>query len=235
MRTASRVVTVSERSRDDIRAVWRVAPQRVIVGGEGIDDRFFTAVSSDDVASVRRRYALHGPYVLYVGGFDPRKQVGTLLEAFFELDRAEVTLVLCGQLRGEGEAILGRVRAHPLGARVRVPGRVPDGVLPALYAGCELFVYPSRYEGFGLQAIEAMAAGAPVVSSDGGALPETVGEAGVLFPAGDVSACARAVQALLADADRRERLRRLGRERAQRFRWDRVVTRYLELYRELTR
>ena len=118
---------------------------------------------------------------------------------------------------------------------MRVPGVVPDADLPALYAGCQLFVYPSRYEGFGLQAIEAMAAGAPVVSSDGGALPETVGEAGVLFPAGDVSACARAIQALLDDADRRERLRRLGRARAQRFRWDRVVTRYLELYRELTR
>lgn len=235
MRTASRIVTVSERSRDDIRTVWRVAPQKVTVCGEGIHECFFAEPSVGDVARVRRRYALAGPYLLYVGGFDRRKQVGTLLDAFFEIDRPDVTLALCGPLRGEGTDIRNRVRAHPLGDRVRVPGAVPDADLPALYAGCQLFVYPSRYEGFGLQAIEAMAAGAPVVSSDGGALPETVGEAGVLFPAGDVSACARAVQALLADADQRERLRRLGRERAQRFRWDRVVTRYLELYRELTR
>jgi len=233
IRKASHVVTVSERSRRDIEQVWKLDPRKIVVCGEGIDSAFFGEVPSTEVMRVRGQLGLRDPYVLYVGGFDRRKDVLTLLNAFVSLRQSGVMLALCGPLRGEGEAIRNRVQANQLAQQVRITGRVPNNDLPALYAGCEVFVYPSRYEGFGLQAVEAMACGAPVLSSDGGSLPEIVGEAARIFPAGNAQLCAQWIRILIEDKQERERLQSLGRRRAELFRWERVIQSYLSLYQQV--
>jgi glycosyltransferase involved in cell wall biosynthesis len=232
LRTSSRVITVSDHSRLDILRVWGLPPEKVVNCGEGIEERFFHPVKAFEVERVRSLYGLTGSYVLYLGGFDKRKDVRTLLEAFFLLDQPGLTLALFGPLRGEGESIKKRVASHPLGSRVLITGRVPDEDLPALYTGCDLFVYPSRYEGFGLQVVEAMACGAPVVTSDGGSLPETGGGAAHVFPVGNATACASAIRDLLADGSAKA-LRRAGRQHALNFRWDCIVERYFKVYRDL--
>ncbi len=111
-------------------------------------------------------------------------------------------------------------------------GRVSDAELRALYAGASAFVFPSRYEGFGLPPLEAMALGAPVVCADAASLPEVVGDAALLFPAGDAVALAAALSRVLDDLALRERLSRAGRERAARFTWERTAAATVAVYRE---
>lgn len=231
VRRASRVITVSERSRQDILRQWRLRPERVVNCGEGIDDKFFNPVAECERRRVRCKWVIDRPYILYVGGFDKRKDVGTLLSAFFLLNSSALRLVLCGSLRGEGANIERIVQQHPLGSLVRITGDLADEDIAPLYAGAQVFVYPSRYEGFGLQAIEAMAVGTPVVVSDGGSLPEVTGGAAVVFKAGDPDDCARAITATL-DIDRSEIIA-LGQSRARHFRWATVIRDYVEIYRAL--
>ena len=233
IRRASRIVAVSEHSRDDILRAWKLDIEKVIVCGEGIDRRFFDEIPLSEIRRVREGWELTRPYILYVGGFERRKDVLTLLDAFVSLKQPGLMLALCGPLRGEGEMIKKRVQENGHAQQVRITGRVPDHDLPALYAGCELFVYPSRYEGFGLQAVEAMACGAPVLSSDGGSLPEIVGDAGRIFPAGNVELCAQSIKILIEDKQELERLQSQGRRRADLFRWERIIDNYLSLYQQL--
>jgi glycosyltransferase involved in cell wall biosynthesis len=115
---------------------------------------------------------------------------------------------------------------------VKVTGPVPDEDLPPLYAACEVLVYPSLHEGFGLQAAEGLACGAPLVVSDGGALPEIAGDSAVIFPAGDAKACAEAIRVVLARG-KCDEVRLRGYAQASKFRWNEVVHRYLDLYRSL--
>jgi len=117
-------------------------------------------------------------------------------------------------------------------ARVAFTGRVSDAELRALYAGASVFVFPSRCEGFGLPSLEAMALGAPVVCANAASLPEVVGDAALLFPAGDAGTLAHTLSRVLDDPALRERLSRAGRERAARFTWERTAAATVAVYRE---
>jgi glycosyltransferase involved in cell wall biosynthesis len=227
---ASQIVCVSQRTATDVQREWKLGERRITVCGEGIDERFFQGVSAFEIARVKRQWNVKEKFVLYVGGFDRRKDVPTLVQAFLKLQRKDLVLLLCGPLRGDGDTIKKMMTSDD---RVIVTGPVPDEDLPALYAGCELFVYPSRYEGFGLQTIEAMASGAPVLTSDGGALPEIGGSAAGVFPAGDISACVQTMRELLENPEHRGRLACAGRAHAEQFRWRHVAARYVSLYRRL--
>jgi alpha-1,3-rhamnosyl/mannosyltransferase len=118
--------------------------------------------------------------------------------------------------------------------RTRVLDFVGDDDLPGLYAAARCFACPSRYEGFGLPVIEAMATGTPAIVSDGGALPEVAGGAAAVFPAGDAAALASAIEQVLTDSRLATRLIEQGRRRAEEYRWERVVGRYVSLYRRLS-
>jgi len=233
VRRANRIITPSEFSRQDVLRKWHLNESRVISCGEGIDDRFYCPVSVEEIDRVRKRWALDCAYILYVGGFDKRKDVHTLLDAFFLLDSADHLLVLAGPLRGEGETIRKLANQHPRWKSVRILGRVTDEDMYPLYAGADVFVYPSRYEGFGLQVIEAMASGTPVVVSDGGSLPEVASDAAIVFSTGHADDCTRAIADMLSG--RQDMFRKRGSLRAEGFRWDSIVTNYLNVYRSLLR
>jgi len=158
----------------------------------------------------------------------------TLVEAYAACNRPDVRCVIAGSTRGELAGVKRRISAHGLHhGRVALLGEIDDQDVPALYASAACFVYPSRYEGFGLQAIEAMAMGVPVIASDGGALPEVVGDAGLIFPVGDAQALAGRLAMLFDDANLLARLVRRGRTRAEDFRWQKVIPNYLDLYQHL--
>jgi len=234
IRRADAVATISETSRRDILATWRLPEERVVVTSEGIDDRFFGQISDREMQRVAGKYNLTSPYIFYLGGLDKRKDVVTLVEAYAAWNRPDVRCVIAGPTRGELAEVKRRITAYGLNeARVALLGEVDDHDVPALYAGASCFVYPSRYEGFGLQAIEAMAMGVPVIASDGGALPEVVGDAGLLFPVGDAQTLAGRLAMLSDDANLRAHLVGRGRTRAEDFRWEKVVPNYLDLYRHL--
>jgi glycosyltransferase involved in cell wall biosynthesis len=174
-----------------------------------------------------------GPYLLSMGNIKPHKDLPTLLRAFAQVNvrRPELRLLLVGRDEpGYATSVLGDT---PAARRVSFTGRVDDPVLRALYAGAGAFVFPSRYEGFGLPPLEAMASGTPVVCSDATSLPEVVGDAALVFPAGDVTAAAGAILRLLDDDSLRASLVSAGRERAALFTWERTAAQTADAYRDL--
>ena len=203
-RRARHVVTVSEFSKAELVELLGVPPAKVSVIPGGVGEAFR---ADADVAVARTRLGLDGPYVLAVASATARKN----LQALVPLAEAGVQVVVAGGGRPQFAEEEG------LGALRRL-GHVDDALLPGLYAGAEVVAVPSRHEGFGLIALEAMASGTPVVAARAGALPDTVGDAGVV--ADDIPG---AVQALLADDAERARLRDAGLVRAARFTWDRTA------------
>jgi glycosyltransferase involved in cell wall biosynthesis len=169
---------------------------------------------------VRATYRLGRPYVLWTGTVEPRKNLPTLLEAFRALDRHGVELVLVGP-KGWNED-LGAHLGNAAG-RVRVLGFVPTDDLRALYAGAELFCLPSLREGFGMPLLEAMAQGAPVITSSGTATEEVAGEAAVLVDPLDAPALTGAIADLLDDPAEQERRRAASLARAAEYPWARTA------------
>ena len=205
-RRARRVITVSQFARAELAQLLGV--DAAVVPG-GVDERFTPAA---DPEPARRALALTRPYVLSVASHTARKNLAALVPAARRLAADGVDVVVAGGHRPQF------AREHGLEA-LRLLGHVDDALLPGLYAGARAFALPSRYEGFGLPVLEAMAAGTPVVAADAAALPETCGGAAVLA-APDGAAFADALAGLLADAADRTRLRAAGLERAATFTWD---------------
>ena len=172
-------------------------------------------VAPGQVDAVRVRYGVEGPYVLFVGTLEPRKNLARLVEAVARLGRPDLTLVVAGP-DGWGDS---GVDPAATGVRTVLTGRVPSADLPALMAGAQVFCFPSLAEGFGLPVLEAMAAGAPVVTSAGTACAEVAGDAAVLVDPLDVDSVAGGLAQVLDDADLADRLRGGGRARAAAHPW----------------
>jgi glycosyltransferase involved in cell wall biosynthesis len=232
-RRAHIVITVSEHARLDILRHYRIEDRRIVVIPEAADPAFRLPIPDDRRATVRRRYDLTGPYVFYVGGFEGRKNVPLLVRAFAAAELANVSLVLAGGTDEEGAAVRTLATALGIGARVRFPGRVPDGDLPALYAEAICFAYPSRYEGFGLQLVEAMAVGCPTFAAAATSLPEVLGAGGDTFPLDAPSALAVLLRRVASDPAYRRELSARGLARARDFSWDQTAERTAAVYRRL--
>ncbi|MGH7355807.1 MAG: glycosyltransferase family 4 protein [Candidatus Rokuibacteriota bacterium] len=232
-RIAAAVIADSEASRRDIVARLGVAPAKVRVIPVGLGPEFRPTTPD---ASTLVRYGLRQPYALYVGNFKPHKNVPRLLRAWAGLPgdlRAAHRLVLAGgdrDGRAELEALAGSLG---LGDGLAFAGLVADADLPAVYGGAALVVLPSLEEGFGLPALEAMACGTPVVASNRGALPEVVGEAGLLVDPDKDDALEAALTAALSSAELRADLRRRGLARAAEFPMERTAGRVLALCAEV--
>ncbi len=229
---ASRVVVVSETTRRDLtRHFTRVScPVSVIPLAA---DPVFRPPTTEVVEAVKRRYALHSPYMLYLGSGKPHKNLPRLIEAWVEVHRhfSDHILVIAGL--GNARTVM-RGQPLDLSGSVRWLGSVTDEALAALYGGAHLFVFPSLYEGFGLPVLEAMACGAPVVCSAVGALQEVAGDAALYFNPEDAEDIADALVRALEDESLRERLSRAGLQRAASFSWARAAQTTLTLYRQLT-
>jgi glycosyltransferase involved in cell wall biosynthesis len=211
VRRARLLITVSEFSRGELADVLGARPEATEVIPEGVDERFRAEV---DPRPAAQSFGLRKPYVLTVGTISARKNLGVLEAAERALRARGIELVLAGSDRGYLRS--GTVPARRL-------GYVPDRLLPSLYAGARAVVVPSRYEGFGLPCLEAMACGVPVVCSPFGALPETCGDAAIVADPGDEAEFTEAVLSAACDEPTRGRLSVAGLARAARFSWDRTA------------
>jgi alpha-1,3-rhamnosyl/mannosyltransferase len=216
VRASRRVAVPSEYVRRTVIEALGAPPDQVVVIPHAVPVR----PSPTHRPIVVERYDLTGPVVLYPAITYPHKDHATLLSAF-ELVLArhpDALLVLPGGAGPSEEDLRARIAGSgPLRAQVRRLGRIPEADVAALLDLAEVVAVPSRYEGFGLPALEAMAAGTPVVAADATSLPEVVGEAGRLVPAGAVEAWGAAISDLLADPGERDRLGRAGLERSARY------------------
>jgi glycosyltransferase involved in cell wall biosynthesis len=218
-RRADRVLTGSEWTKRDLVDRYGLPDERIVVTPYGIDSAF-----RPDGARV------DGHYALFVGAIQPRKDPLTAVEAL-ALVNSDLRLLLIGpEKRGAGR-VREAVDRLGLGGRVDWKGHVETTELATLYRGAAVLVFPSRYEGFGLPVVEAMACGTPVVATTAGAIPEVAGDAAVLVEPGDPVALAGGIERALAD---RDRFVAAGLERARRYSWAATARLTLEVYRELT-
>lgn len=234
-RHADRLITISESTRHDLVRLWGIAPERVtaVPLAAGVE---YQPPSPGAIASACAQYGVRaGSYVLYVGVLEPRKNVDGLVAAFGRVAAVVpgMDLVIAGKRGWMYDRIFAQVEALGLADRVRFIGYVAQEHLPGLYGGARLFVYPSRYEGFGLPVLEAMHCGVPVITTDVSAMPEVAGDGALLVGPDDIPGLADAILRVLGDPSFADGLARRGRERAAGFSWERCALDTRRVYEQV--
>lgn len=232
---AAHIITISEFSKQEIISRLNVPPEKITVILCGVDTKRFHRVREEESKPVLNRLQISSPYLMISGSVRPHKNVGRVLLAFKELKqrhRIPHKLVIVGER--EGFRINSRLPQLPEDVErdVVFTGFISDNDLVALYSGCDVFVFGSMYEGFGLPPLEAMACGAPVAVSHAASLPEVVGDAGVYFDPYSVDEIVNAVLGLVNDTDTRRRAAEASLMRAQLFNWSNSAAQYLAVYRQ---
>ncbi len=216
------IIVPSESVRRDLAERLKVRDDRITVIPHGVDEDFFPMGGQEPK---RRAYDLPDQYVLFLGSLEPRKNLPAALEAWRLLPeelRRQYPMVVAGA-SGWKNAALKSELARAKAEGVRVIGYVEPHALPLVYGSAAVFVFPSLYEGFGMPLLEAMAAGAPVVTSNTSSLPEVAGDAGLLVDPKSPAELARAIERVLTDRALAATLVEKGRARAREFTWDRTA------------
>jgi len=237
MRRLDHVVSVSEATKRDLVSFAHVAPERISVVHNGADlGRFSPHNRAAAAQQLQEEFGLTGPYILYIARLEhPGKNHVALIEAFARLKREQRIphrLVLPGGEWNGVEAIYAAARESGVEDHIDFLGFVSHDVLPALYAGADLFVFPSLFEGFGIPLLEAMASGTPVCAADVASIPEVVGDAGLLFDPTDLGQIADCIERIINDKQLRSELVALGLQQATRFSWDNASRDVLRLCHE---
>lgn len=237
---ADLIIADSDASRRDVIKVLRVPPQKVHTVYLGVEPA--QAYTPEQLEDVRARFGLPPYFAFYIGGFDRRKNVPLLLQAWRKaldsMPPADRPVLAIGGAVPEPGGVFPDVRgeASTLGlmseelASVRFLGRITESDKPLLMAAAHVFVYPSAYEGFGLDPLEAMSVGCPVISSYGGSLREVVGDGGLLVSPNDEDELCRAIVRVWHDEGLRQHFSQSGRDHAKRFTWQRTAEQTLRLY-----
>ncbi len=223
---AQHILAISEFTKRELCELLPVAPERVTVTPLAAPPDFCRADDAAVRAFVQRRN-LPAQFFLYVGNLEPRKNLVLLVHAYAQLlrrrGRHTPPLVLAGEATWLTDELFAAIAAERLGEHILLPGYVPEDELALWYSAATVFVYPSRYEGFGLPVVEAMAAGTPVIAADAASLPEVAGDAARLVAPDDLDGWTQALDELWQDPARRAALAAAGVQRAAQFSWTRCA------------
>jgi glycosyltransferase involved in cell wall biosynthesis len=232
LREADRIVAISECTRRDICELGGVPKERIDLIYQSCAPRFSAPSDRHLVDEVCRRYQLPRRYVLCVGSVEERKNAMLLVRAL-PLLPADVHVVLVGRPTKYSQQVVAEAGRLGVAHRLHLLHGVPDEHLPAIYAGAEVFAYPSRYEGFGIPIIEAVSMGLPVVACTGSCLEEAGGPDNLYVGPDDAGAMAHALQQLFRGADGRQQRIDSSRQYIRRFEGTDAAAKFLDLYREL--
>lgn len=238
VRSADRIIADSEATREDLVRQLGVPPEKIRTIHAALGTGYEPVRDPARLEAVRRSYRLEGPYILFVGNLEPRKNLVRLIEAYALLRRRvrlPHRLVLAGKRGWLYRPIFQAVERLGLQQEVIFTGYVAPEDLPAVYSMAEVFAFPSIYEGFGLPVLEAMACGVPVVAGASGSIPEVAGDAALLVPPYQVEAIAEALHRVLTEAVLRAELTARGLARSRAFSWERVAIQTREVYQQAHR
>jgi glycosyltransferase involved in cell wall biosynthesis len=234
-RAASAIVVPTHAVKGEVCEHLAIDSAKVAVIPEAARSSF-RQVPIEETTLLRRRLKIKDDFILFVGTIEPRKNLLTLVRAFEDIIRTTSThlqLVIVGAEGWRAHELFAYLETAGIRDRVVFPGYLSDDDLRALYSSCQIFVYPSLYEGFGLPLLEAMACGAPVITSNTPAIIETVGDAARLISPTDPKDLAQAMMRLLQDAGEREQRSATGIQQAQKFSWEKTASATLDIYREV--
>lgn len=233
LRFARRLIVLSNSTKSDVERLTKVPAARIHVIPPGRDERFYPIRDGVALKEAGERLGL-GRYILFVSTLEPRKGVDTLIAAFARIaNQIPEDLLIVGRRGWNWETFFRQVTLSGVENRVRFMEYVPQKDLMIMYNLARVFVYPSRYEGFGLTPLEAMASGAPVISSNSSSLPEVVGDAGFLVPPDDVEGFARAIVQVTQDEEVRSKMRERGLRQADKFSWERTARATVDVYESI--
>ncbi|MEX2493496.1 MAG: glycosyltransferase family 1 protein [Nitrospirales bacterium] len=232
----SRIIAVSQFSAREIQEVFDLPSEQIAVIYHGCSPDMFLEREVRKFQEIRARLQIPArPYILFVGGAEPRKNHRVLFEAFSRSATLvkSYSLVAVGEVQTRGASLVGTARQLGISDFVCCPGYVSIDDLRMLYSHAEAFVFPSLYEGFGIPLLDAMACGVPIITGTGSALPEVAGEAALYVNAQDPDQLSAELEGLVSDRGLQERLRSKGFERVKQFTWDRAAQETLTLYQEV--
>lgn len=230
---ADHIIVISEATGAALQRWFNVDPARISNTYLAADPRFQPLAQAATMPMLNGLDLSPGAYVLCVGTLEPRKNLATLFAAYAGLPaalRQRFPLVVAGMSGWNTEGLMKSAAELLRRNELRLLGYVSDEALPALYAGAAAFCYPSRYEGFGLPALEAMASGVPVITSNQTSLPEVVGDAGLLLDPDDVDGMRESLRRLLEDRVFAKELGLRGLDRSRMFSWDRCARETFAVY-----
>jgi glycosyltransferase involved in cell wall biosynthesis len=234
LKNSRTVIVDSEFTKRDILSTFQTNPDKIKVIPLGVGEQFRQVKNNGKVADFRRKFGLERQYVLYVGNVKPHKGMGTLLEAFHRIHRSnDLDLVLVGGMIHDDVQLPRMVQEFGMTGRIKELGRLSDDDLVMVYNGAEALVMPSRYEGFGLPALEAMACGVPVLVSNAASLPEVAGDAALVFEVGNSKELAEGLARLLKEPSLRRNMIQKGKARAKQFTWKETATRTMDVYEQI--
>ena len=232
LREADRIIAISERTKQDIIELGGISGDRIDVVYQSCSPRFTTDVPPTLAAEVRAHYGLPQRFILSVGSIEERKNLLLAVSALCQLP-TDIHLVAVGKPTKYAEKVTMEARRLGVGDRVHLLHGVPDTHLQALYHEAEVFVYPSRYEGFGIPIIEAIYCGLPVVAATGSCLEEAGGPDCLYVSPDDAEELAAAITRQLHGAEGREQRIRQSRDYVRRFEGRDVAAQVLDIYRQL--
>ncbi|WP_083810054.1 glycosyltransferase family 4 protein [Methanothermococcus okinawensis] len=234
LKNSNKIISISHHTKQDIIKYFKIPEDKIKVIHLAANENY-KPLKEKEINEVKQKYNLNYPFILYVGGLEPKKNIPTLLKALYKLKKQGINhkLILTGVKRWKYKSIFETIEKLNLQKDVIFTGYVPDEDLPALYNAADLFVYPSLYEGFGLPPLEAMACGTPVITSNTSSLPEVVGDAGIMINPYNVDELAKAMNEVLTNEGLREELSKKGLERAKLFSWKKCAEEHLKVYEEV--
>jgi glycosyltransferase involved in cell wall biosynthesis len=236
LRAADAIIAVSECSKRDAVRLYGIPPDKIRVIYEGVDPHFAPVTNTAKLSAVRAKYNLPEHFIVHVGTIEPRKNLPLLFEVIAQARaHSDQHLVIAGKLGWLTEPILAKVTELGLENRVTFTGFVADEDLPALISAATLLAMPSKYEGFGLPVLEAMACGTPVIASNASSLPEVGGEAALYARPNDPASWAQLIDRVWTDAELRASLREKGFKQAAKFKWATMARETAEVYRAVNR
>lgn len=230
-RVADHIITVSNHAKSDIVKEFNIKEDKISVTYEAHPKEFEALLAEEEKKKTLKKYNIDFPYFFYVGGFDERKNIPHLLEAFAKASLPNHRLVLGGG--GSKTEIEKKASSLGINAFVHFSGYIDDKDLPAFYQGADAFVYPSHYEGFGLQVCESMASSCPTFVSDQASLPEVLGSGGLVFELGNVSQLTGMMTRIAESKEFKSELSTLASKRSKDFSWEKMATQTLEIYKNL--